>query len=112
MTTNLEKKTALVTGGTSGIGKAIAQRLKEQGAQVAIMSRREELVQEVAAELDALPVAGDVCSGADAQRAVETCVEKWGRLTTLVNNAGVIGSGGTADTSTEEWSRIMEINLD
>jgi NAD(P)-dependent dehydrogenase (short-subunit alcohol dehydrogenase family) len=112
MNSNFEMKTALVTGGTSGIGRAIAQRLKEQGAKVAIMSRREGLVQEVAAELGALPVAGDVRSMADAQHAVETCMEKWGGLTTLVNNAGVIGSGGTADTSPEEWERIVRINLD
>ena len=112
MTPNLEDKSALVTGGTSGIGRAIAHRLTEQGARVAIMSRREGLVREVAEELGALPVAGDVRRLEDAQRAVQECVAEWGGLTTLVNNAGVIGSGGTADTTPEEWTRIVEINLD
>jgi len=112
MKIDLSQKTMLVTGGTSGIGKAIAQRALEAGAQVAITSRRAELVREVADEIGAFGVPGDVTSRDDAARVVGAVCERFGGLTTLVNNAGVIGGAGTADTSIEEWDRIMSINVD
>jgi NAD(P)-dependent dehydrogenase (short-subunit alcohol dehydrogenase family) len=112
MKIDLSGKTMLVTGGTSGIGKAIAQRALEAGAQVAIMSRRVELVAAVADEMGAFGVPGDITRMEDATRAVEAVRERFGGLTTLVNNAGVIGGAGTADTSIEEWNRIMSINVE
>jgi NAD(P)-dependent dehydrogenase (short-subunit alcohol dehydrogenase family) len=112
MKIDLNGKTMLVTGGTSGIGKAVAQRALEAGAKVAIMSRRAELVADVAGEIGAFGVPGDITRMEDATRAVEAVRERFGGLTTLVNNAGVIGGAGTADTSVEEWERIMSINVD
>jgi NAD(P)-dependent dehydrogenase (short-subunit alcohol dehydrogenase family) len=112
MNTNLEGKVVLVTGGSSGIGKAIALRAREAGARVAITGRREALVAEAAEKLDVLGIPGDVCRRGDAERTVAECAEKLGGLTTLVNNAGVIGTGATADTPVEEWERLMRINLD
>ncbi|MGH7163471.1 MAG: SDR family NAD(P)-dependent oxidoreductase, partial [Planctomycetota bacterium] len=104
-------KTVLVTGGSSGIGKEIATRFRTAGARVAIMGRRAGLLAEVARAIGALPLPGDVRSRADAQAAVKECVEQLGGLTTLVNNAGVIGSGTTADTPPEEWERLLDTNL-
>lgn len=112
MKIDLTGKVFLVTGGSSGIGKAVAQRAIEAGAKAAIMGRRADVLQEAAEEIGALAVSGDVRSRDDARRVVGECVERLGGLTTLVNNAGVIGGKGTADTDPEEWGRIMGINLD
>jgi NAD(P)-dependent dehydrogenase (short-subunit alcohol dehydrogenase family) len=108
----LQGKVALVTGGSSGIGREIARRFLAEGARVAITGRREAELVEVANELGALPLPGDVRDRGHARRAVELTVEHFGALTTLVNNAGVIGSGTTAETPPEEWDRILGVNLE
>jgi len=107
----LEGKVALVTGGSSGIGREIARAFLAAGARVAITGRREGELEGVANELGALPIAGDVRDRGHARRAVALAVEQFGRLTTLVNNAGVIGSGSTTDTDPEEWARLLDVNL-
>ena len=108
----MENKSVLITGGSSGIGTAIAKRLSEQGAKVAILARRPEAVDEVAGRLGVLGIHGDVTKPDDCVRAVSRVVTAFGGLTTVVNSAGVIGTGGTADTKRDEWERIMSINLD
>jgi NAD(P)-dependent dehydrogenase (short-subunit alcohol dehydrogenase family) len=108
----MDHKSVLVTGGSSGIGAAIAERLSAEGAQVAVMARRPAQVDEVAGRLGVLGIHGDVTKPDDCIRAVSEAVTAFGGLTTLVNSAGVIGTGGTEDTSREEWQRIMSINLD
>lgn len=79
---------ALVTGGSEGIGRAIASALAAEGAAVTIMARSEDKLRDVASELGVDWIAGDVGVEADATRAVSTVVEKHGRLDILVNNAG------------------------
>lgn len=108
----MEGKAALITGGSSGIGKEIARQYLAEGAKVAIFARRPELIEEAAGELGAVGIAGDVTKPDDCARAVAECLVAFGGLTTLVNSAGVIGGGGSADTSWEEWQRIMSINVD
>ena len=108
----MQGKKALITGGSSGIGLAIAERFVKDGAEVAIMARRPEVVFEAAEKIGASAIAGDVVKQADCDRAVAETVERFGGLDVLVNSAGVIGGNGTADTGIEEWSRIMAINLD
>jgi len=108
----MKNKSVLVTGGSSGIGAAIAERLSAEGAQVAIMARRAEQVDEVAGRLGVLGIHGDVAKPDDCAGAVSATVAAFGGLTTLVNSAGVIGTGGTEDTSRDEWARIMSINVD
>ena len=108
----MEGKSALITGGSSGIGKEIARQYLAEGAKVAIFARRPELIEETAGELGAVGIAGDVTNPDDCARAVTECVDVFGGLTTVVNSAGVIGGGGSADTSWDEWQRIMSINVD
>jgi NAD(P)-dependent dehydrogenase (short-subunit alcohol dehydrogenase family) len=112
MDVDLTGKRFLVTGGSSGIGRAIALRVREAGARVAILARRADAVERAAAEVGAVAIAGDVRRPEDAARAVAACVERLGGLTTLVNAAGVIGGAGTADTPRDEWERIVSINVD
>jgi len=80
--------------------------------RIAVMARRPAQVDEVAGRLGVLGIHGDVTKPDDCIRAVSEAVTAFGGLTTLVNSAGVIGTGGTEDTSREEWQRIMSINLD
>ena len=108
----MEGKSALITGGSSGIGKEIARQYLAEGAKVAIFARRPELIEETAGELGVVGIAGDVTNPEDCARAVTECVDVFGGLTTVVNSAGVIGGGGSADTSWDEWQRIMSINVD
>ncbi|MHC4937431.1 MAG: SDR family NAD(P)-dependent oxidoreductase [Planctomycetota bacterium] len=108
----MENKSVLVTGGSSGIGAAIAERLSAEGAKVAILARRPAAVDEVAGRLGVLGIHGDVTKPDDCIRAVSEVVSAFGGLTTVVNSAGVIGTGGTEDTPRDEWERIMSINLD
>jgi len=112
MKIDLSGKTVLVTGGSSGIGEAIARRASEAGAKVAVMGRRPEPLEKAAGRIGALALPGDVSRPEDARRVVEECVRRLGGLSTLVNCAGVIGGAGTADTDPLEWERILRTNLD
>ena len=113
----LKDKLALVTGGGTGIGLAIARRFAAEGASVAVCGRREAPLAAVTAEIAraggrALAVAGDVTRAADAERIVRAVVDAWGRLDVLVNNAGVMASRTRAgETDDAAWTRALEGNL-
>lgn len=111
MPLDFSTRTALVTGGSSGIGEDLARAMVDAGAKVAITGRREELLRETAERIGALAIPGDVQDVAHCEQAVATCVEEFGSLTTLVNNAGVLGRGGTADTPAADWERILGVNV-
>jgi NADP-dependent 3-hydroxy acid dehydrogenase YdfG len=116
MAGNLAGKVALVTGASSGIGEAAALALAEAGASVAVSARRadrlEALVKRIEAHgVKALALPGDVAKEADAMGAVEETVRKFGRIDVLVNSAGVIQAGGVESLPTEEWRRVIDINL-
>lgn len=111
-----EGKRALVTGASSGIGECIAKALAEAGAMVAITGRRAQPLAAVAAEIQeagggCVGIPGDVRDEQHAAEAVAKTVDSFGGLDILVNNAGVIGAGPLAETTTEEWDRIVDIDM-
>jgi NAD(P)-dependent dehydrogenase (short-subunit alcohol dehydrogenase family) len=84
----LKAAVALVTGGSEGIGRGIAEALKAEGSVVTITGRRENVLRDAAEQIGVECVAGDVGSEPDAVRTVAAVIEKHGRLDILVNNAG------------------------
>ncbi len=104
---------ALVTGGASGFGRAIALGLRDAGAQVAIVDVNAELVDRTAAELGsgALGIQADVRSHAEVSAAVGQAVEAFGGLDTLVVSAGVFDMGELESVTEERWDRTLDVNL-
>ncbi len=112
----LADRTALVTGGGTGIGLAIARAYVEEGASVAIASRDAARLQAEATKLDPsgarlVAVAMDVTDRASIARAVEALVGRWGKVDVLVNNAGVSGITSLNDADDGLWNRIIATNL-
>lgn len=110
-----QDKVVLVTGASSGIGRACARQLGSEGARVVLAGRRRDRLEAVAAELTALRaeslvVTGDVREEAVGQAWVAAALEHFDGLDGLVNAAGVIGNGSVWDTTPAEWDRIMESN--
>jgi NAD(P)-dependent dehydrogenase (short-subunit alcohol dehydrogenase family) len=110
-------RTVLVTGASSGIGRATARALGAEGAHVVLGGRRRDRLDEVAKELAgagaaALVVTGDTRDEATGPAWVKAAVERFGGLDGLVNAAGVLGNGSVMDTPTAEWRRVMDSNLD
>jgi NADP-dependent 3-hydroxy acid dehydrogenase YdfG len=107
---------ALVTGASSGIGRATARDLAARGAAVALVARRVDRLDELAGELrgagaTALVIEADVTDRAAAEAAVSQAVEELGRLDVLVNNAGVMLLGPIVDAPVEEWEQMVAINV-
>ncbi|MDT3446827.1 SDR family NAD(P)-dependent oxidoreductase [Pseudofrankia sp. BMG5.37] len=116
MASKLTGTVALVTGASSGIGAATARRLAEHGADVALVARRKDRLEDLAAEIDkaggaALVVAADITDRAQAEQAVARAVDRFGRLDTLVNNAGLMLLGPVVGADAEEWDRMIAINI-
>jgi NAD(P)-dependent dehydrogenase (short-subunit alcohol dehydrogenase family) len=104
-------RAALVTGGSSGIGLAIARLLGEEGYELTLVSRQQEKIEAAAAELGAAAVAANVADPDDCARAVAEHRERFGRLDVLVNSAGV-GIGGTVeDLDLKKLDLQLDINL-
>ncbi len=113
---NLEGKKALVFGGTSGLGKSIAQGFAEAGADVVAVSRRAEEVQKTAAEIRALgrrtlELTADVTRREDIQRVIDKMRAEMQRIDILVNSAGTTKRAPSFEFADEDWNRIMDINL-
>jgi NAD(P)-dependent dehydrogenase (short-subunit alcohol dehydrogenase family) len=104
-------RAALVTGGSSGIGLAIARMLHEEGYGLTLASRTAEKVEEAAAGLGALAVAADVAREEDCVRLVAEHAERHGRLDVLVNSAGVGVARQLEETTAKQWDLQLGVNL-
>ena len=117
MTTRpLDGKTAIVTGGTRGIGAAVAALLAEHGAAVVVSGRDAGRLQNAVRELEERGasvhgVVADAAKREDADRLVEAAKERYGRLDLLVNNAGITRDGLLIRMKDDDWDRVMEVNL-
>jgi NADP-dependent 3-hydroxy acid dehydrogenase YdfG len=116
MTSKLTGTAALVTGARSGIGAATARRLTQDGASVALVARRRDRLEALAADIEnaggtALAVEADITDRAQAEAAVQQAAERFGRLDTLVNNAGLMLLGPIAGADPQEWDRMIAINV-
>lgn len=113
---DLADRVAVVIGGTSGIGRAIAHGLAEAGADVACTSRRQEQVEIAAGEIESkgrrtLRVTSDVSDRESLQRLLDECISAFGKVDILVNSAGRTKRTPTLELDEEEWNGIMETNL-
>jgi NAD(P)-dependent dehydrogenase (short-subunit alcohol dehydrogenase family) len=104
-------RSALVTGGSSGIGLAIARGLRDEGYALTLAARKPERLESAARELDAHAVAADVTSEEDCVRLVAEHGERHGGLDVLVNSAGVGIAGPIAELSTKRWDLQQNVNL-
>ena len=113
MADSLDGTVALVTGASSGIGEATALELSRQGASVALVARRGDRLAALAERLPgaALTIEADVTHEAAARAAVARAVEHFGRLDTVIANAGVMLLGPVEGAPVEEWQRMVEVNL-
>jgi len=114
--TRLKGQTALITGGGTGLGRAIALAFSRQGAIVGVVGRRLDKLQDVVREIEgqgrkAVAIACDVTKAQDAERAVGEAAVRFGRLNVLVNNAGALHVSTIESLPEEEWDRIMSVNL-
>src|SRR4029453_11652595 len=112
----LNGKVAVIVGGTSGIGLAIAKGMAEAGADVVPTSRRMEAVETAAAEIEqrgrrSLRVASDVSDRASLQRVLDESIRAFGKVDILVNSAGRTKRAPTLDYSEDDWNDIIDTNL-
>ena len=112
----LDGRIALITGGTSGIGKATAELFAREGARVAITGRNAARGESVVADItraggSAIFIAADVRAAADCRRAVEATVTAFGRVDILFNNAGVFFPKTVPDCTEAEWDETIDVSL-
>ncbi|MDQ2858015.1 MAG: SDR family NAD(P)-dependent oxidoreductase [Candidatus Eremiobacteraeota bacterium] len=115
-TERLNGTVALITGASSGIGEATALALAGAGASVGLVARRGARLEDLAARITAtgakaLAIEADITDDAAAREAVARVVDEFGRLDTLVNNAGVMLLGAIVDADASEWARMIDLNV-
>ncbi|EJG02502.1 SDR family oxidoreductase [Flavobacterium sp. F52] len=108
---NLKNKTAVITGGNSGIGYATAKQLKEQGANVIITGRRKEAIEKAALELGVTAITADQSNISDIEKLAEKVKTDFGSVDILFINAGIAGLGMIEQTTEELYDSIMNVNL-
>jgi meso-butanediol dehydrogenase/(S,S)-butanediol dehydrogenase/diacetyl reductase len=107
----LENKVALITGGGSGVGAAVARLFAREGAKVVVTGRRPEPIEAVAAEIAGVAEAGDTSDPAHATEAVAAAVSAFGGLDVVVASAGMGIEGSVGDMEDEHWRRTLDVNL-
>jgi NADP-dependent 3-hydroxy acid dehydrogenase YdfG len=115
MTMKLTGTVAVITGASSGIGHATALELARQGASVALVARRADRLAALVTEIEtaggtALAIPTDISDRAQAEAAIATTIQRFGRLDILVNNAGLMILGLAADADVDDWDRMIAIN--
>ncbi|MFA5448975.1 MAG: glucose 1-dehydrogenase [Clostridia bacterium] len=113
---NLQGRVAVVTGASSGLGVQMATGFAKQGADLVIMARRMDRLQEVAEKIRALgvrclPIQCDVTNTEAVNKAAEEAIKYYGKVDILVNNAGASKNAGVIDMTDEEWDFTMEVDL-
>src|SRR4051794_16359477 len=113
--TALDATVALVTGASSGIGEATARRLAEHGASVVVVARRKDRLDTLVSDIEAaggtaLAVEADITDRTQAESAVQSAIDRFGRLDILINNAGLMLLGPVAGANVEEWERMIAVN--
>lgn len=104
-------KVALITGGGTGLGAAIARRFSKNGASVVLTGRREAPIQAIAQETGGRAVAGDVTDNEHLKQAVQTAVDEFGGLDIVVANAGIITMAEVLSLDNQDWQTMIDINL-
>ena len=109
----LKKKVALITGGSRGIGRAIAELFMKEGAEVVITSKNQKQLQQTSQEIgNSFFVVGDVRNENDVKNVIDKTIKKFGRIDILVNNVGVLPKMKPLDKITEkEWNEVIDVNL-
>ncbi len=112
----LEHKVALITGGSHGIGRAIAVKFASEGAKVVITGRGQQALEEVCDYIkdqggEVIAIESDVQYKSQVDDMVDRVIAKWGKIDVLVNNAGINTPAPFLDITEEEWDRHMDINL-
>ncbi|MEE8327132.1 MAG: 3-oxoacyl-ACP reductase FabG [candidate division NC10 bacterium] len=112
----LQGKVAVVTGGSRGIGRAVATVLAREGAVITLCARDRVLLEKVAAELEslgaqALAVQADVTRASEVEQMIGACVERFGQVDILVNNAGITRDNLLLRMKDEEWDAVLSVNL-
>lgn len=111
----MKGKNIIVTGASSGIGRATAERFLAEGANVAVVGRRERSLQDIAARAEdrgtAHVIAADLSDERQAETCLTTAIERMGGLDVLVNAAGILKAGRIEDTTLDLWDEMMKINL-
>ncbi len=114
---DLHNRVAIVTGGSKGLGKAMAAGLASAGANLVLVSRNQAEVEAAAAEISrdygvqAIGLQADVSSEDQVQGVVDTCLEEFGKIDILINNAGINIRGPIDELSLEEFKQVMDINV-
>lgn len=113
---DLTGRVAVVTGGSIGLGRQIAEGLAEVGANIVLRARKQERCQQAAEEIQrlgvkALALACDVKNRASIQDAVEATLSEFGHIDILINNAGISWSAPAEEMSLEDWNKVIETNL-
>ena len=108
----LADKIAIVTGGASGLGKAIVERFAQEGSKVVVADLNEDAGQEIASNVGGLFVKTDVTDAAAVEALVAQAVAQYGRLDIMVNNAGIDGvQAPIAEADDDNWHKVIDINL-
>jgi NADP-dependent 3-hydroxy acid dehydrogenase YdfG len=116
MSSNIEGKVVVITGGSSGMGEATAKHLAALGAKVMVGARRTERLGALVEEIHrnggaARALATDVTSRSAVKALVDTAVEEFGRLDVLINNAGIMPLSPLTNLAVEEWDRMIDVNV-